>query len=181
MQFFIVKPNHWQKTLFCLTVCLNTLDLPLVAFYKPTVQSCHTKLVWSQSSSCLLPSYGWGFVYRISFMFLAKLALCLVWSVSFTGVCTRLYLLLCICVQPLSQFVVVETIYLYVYIFFTFVALLQDSSKSPRPMKKFLPGNRKKERKPSDDDIQTRKSEDSLLLYRDLQFAVQVFHVCYFS
>lgn len=27
-------------------------------------------------------------------------------------------------------------------------------------MKKFLPGNRKKERKPSDDEIQTRKSED---------------------
>lgn len=40
---------------------------------------------------------------------------------------------------------------------------VQDSSKSPRPMKKFLPGNRKKERKPSDDEIQTRKSEDSLL------------------
>ncbi|XP_015237454.1 PREDICTED: rho guanine nucleotide exchange factor 6 isoform X5 [Cyprinodon variegatus] len=34
----------------------------------------------------------------------------------------------------------------------------EDSSKSPRPMKKFLPGNRKKERKPSDDEFQIRKS-----------------------
>ncbi|KAM9849892.1 rho guanine nucleotide exchange factor 6 isoform 3-T3 [Aulostomus maculatus] len=38
----------------------------------------------------------------------------------------------------------------------------EDSSKSPRPMKKFLPGNRKKERKPSDDEIQTRKSTAAL-------------------
>ncbi|KAM6999763.1 rho guanine nucleotide exchange factor 6 isoform 2-T2 [Tautogolabrus adspersus] len=38
----------------------------------------------------------------------------------------------------------------------------EDSSKSPRPIKKFLPGNRKKERKPSDDDTQTRKSTVAL-------------------
>lgn len=38
----------------------------------------------------------------------------------------------------------------------------EDSSKSPRPMKKFLPGNRKKERKPSDDDIHTRRSTVAL-------------------
>uniref|UniRef100_A0A7N6F8L6 Osteoclast-stimulating factor 1 n=1 Tax=Anabas testudineus TaxID=64144 RepID=A0A7N6F8L6_ANATE len=38
----------------------------------------------------------------------------------------------------------------------------EDSSKSPRPIKKFLPGNRKKERKPSDDEIQTRKSTVAL-------------------
>ncbi|XP_033829725.1 rho guanine nucleotide exchange factor 6 isoform X3 [Periophthalmus magnuspinnatus] len=38
----------------------------------------------------------------------------------------------------------------------------EESSRSPRPMKKFLPGNRKKERKPSDDDIQTRKSTVAL-------------------
>ncbi|KAM4554900.1 rho guanine nucleotide exchange factor 6 isoform 2-T2 [Odontesthes bonariensis] len=38
----------------------------------------------------------------------------------------------------------------------------EDSSKSPRPMKKFLPGNRKKERKPSDDEVQTRKSTVAL-------------------
>lgn len=44
------------------------------------------------------------------------------------------------------------------------VALLQDSSKSPRPMKKFLPGNRKKERKPSDDEVQIRKSKTNILL-----------------
>lgn len=31
-------------------------------------------------------------------------------------------------------------------------------------MKKFLPGNRKKERKPSDDEIQTRKSRTFILL-----------------
>lgn len=37
----------------------------------------------------------------------------------------------------------------------------EDSSKSPRPIKKFLPG-KKKERKPSDDDIQTRKSTVAL-------------------
>uniref|UniRef100_A0A8C4EXU2 Rac/Cdc42 guanine nucleotide exchange factor (GEF) 6 n=1 Tax=Dicentrarchus labrax TaxID=13489 RepID=A0A8C4EXU2_DICLA len=37
-----------------------------------------------------------------------------------------------------------------------------DSSKSPRPMKKFLPGNRKKDRKPSDDEVQTRKSTAAL-------------------
>uniref|UniRef100_A0A3B4T2T4 Osteoclast-stimulating factor 1 n=1 Tax=Seriola dumerili TaxID=41447 RepID=A0A3B4T2T4_SERDU len=37
-----------------------------------------------------------------------------------------------------------------------------DSSKSPRPMKKFLPGNRKKERKPSDDEVQIRKSTVAL-------------------
>ncbi|TKS72210.1 Rho guanine nucleotide exchange factor 6 [Collichthys lucidus] len=38
----------------------------------------------------------------------------------------------------------------------------EDSSKSPRPMKKFLQGNRKKERKPSDDEVQTRKSTAAL-------------------
>uniref|UniRef100_A0A8C4EXX0 Osteoclast-stimulating factor 1 n=1 Tax=Dicentrarchus labrax TaxID=13489 RepID=A0A8C4EXX0_DICLA len=38
----------------------------------------------------------------------------------------------------------------------------EDSSKSPRPMKKFLPGNRKKDRKPSDDEVQTRKSTAAL-------------------
>uniref|UniRef100_A0A667X3L5 Rac/Cdc42 guanine nucleotide exchange factor 6 n=1 Tax=Myripristis murdjan TaxID=586833 RepID=A0A667X3L5_9TELE len=38
----------------------------------------------------------------------------------------------------------------------------EDSSKSPRPMKKFLPGNRKKERKPSDDDALIRKSTAAL-------------------
>ncbi|KAM6952453.1 rho guanine nucleotide exchange factor 6 isoform 3-T3 [Lycodopsis pacificus] len=38
----------------------------------------------------------------------------------------------------------------------------EDSSKSPRPMKKFLPGNRKKERKHSDDEVQTRKSTVAL-------------------
>ncbi|KAF3694044.1 Rho guanine nucleotide exchange factor 6 Rac/Cdc42 guanine nucleotide exchange factor 6 [Channa argus] len=38
----------------------------------------------------------------------------------------------------------------------------EDSSKSPRPMKKFLPGNRKKERKPSDEEIHTRKSTVAL-------------------
>ncbi|XP_041846003.1 rho guanine nucleotide exchange factor 6 isoform X2 [Melanotaenia boesemani] len=40
--------------------------------------------------------------------------------------------------------------------------IMKDSSKSPRPMKKFLPGNRKKERKPSDDDVQMRKSTVAL-------------------
>uniref|UniRef100_A0A3Q2ZVC5 Rac/Cdc42 guanine nucleotide exchange factor (GEF) 6 n=1 Tax=Kryptolebias marmoratus TaxID=37003 RepID=A0A3Q2ZVC5_KRYMA len=40
--------------------------------------------------------------------------------------------------------------------------IMKDSSKSPRPMKKFLPGNRKKERKPSDDEIQIRKSTVAL-------------------
>lgn len=40
--------------------------------------------------------------------------------------------------------------------------IMKESSKSPRPIKKFLPGNRKKERKPSDDDIQTRKSTVAL-------------------
>ncbi|KAM9376895.1 rho guanine nucleotide exchange factor 6 isoform 2-T2 [Pholidichthys leucotaenia] len=38
----------------------------------------------------------------------------------------------------------------------------EDSSKSPRPMKKFLQGNKKKERKPSDDDIHMRKSTVAL-------------------
>uniref|UniRef100_A0A8C3AY39 Osteoclast-stimulating factor 1 n=1 Tax=Cyclopterus lumpus TaxID=8103 RepID=A0A8C3AY39_CYCLU len=38
----------------------------------------------------------------------------------------------------------------------------EDSSKSPRPIKKFLPGNRKKERKHSDDEVQTRKSTAAL-------------------
>ncbi|KAG7518614.1 rho guanine nucleotide exchange factor 6 isoform X2 [Solea senegalensis] len=38
----------------------------------------------------------------------------------------------------------------------------EDSSKSPRPMKKFLPGNRKKERKPSDDEVHIRKSTAAL-------------------
>uniref|UniRef100_A0A8C5C3T7 Rac/Cdc42 guanine nucleotide exchange factor 6 n=1 Tax=Gadus morhua TaxID=8049 RepID=A0A8C5C3T7_GADMO len=33
----------------------------------------------------------------------------------------------------------------------------EDSSKSPRPIKKFLPGNRKKDRKPSEDDSLIRK------------------------
>uniref|UniRef100_A0A8C6KMB3 Rac/Cdc42 guanine nucleotide exchange factor 6 n=1 Tax=Nothobranchius furzeri TaxID=105023 RepID=A0A8C6KMB3_NOTFU len=41
-------------------------------------------------------------------------------------------------------------------------ACVFDSSKSPRPMKKFLPGNRRKERKPSDDEIQIRKSTAAL-------------------
>uniref|UniRef100_A0A672JA04 Rac/Cdc42 guanine nucleotide exchange factor (GEF) 6 n=1 Tax=Salarias fasciatus TaxID=181472 RepID=A0A672JA04_SALFA len=40
--------------------------------------------------------------------------------------------------------------------------IMKDSSKSPRPMKKFLPGNRKKDRKPSDDEVQTRKSTVAL-------------------
>uniref|UniRef100_A0A665WPI8 Rac/Cdc42 guanine nucleotide exchange factor (GEF) 6 n=1 Tax=Echeneis naucrates TaxID=173247 RepID=A0A665WPI8_ECHNA len=40
--------------------------------------------------------------------------------------------------------------------------IMKDSSKSPRPMKKFLPGNRKKERKPSDDEVQMRKSTVAL-------------------
>uniref|UniRef100_A0A3B4ZR68 Rac/Cdc42 guanine nucleotide exchange factor 6 n=1 Tax=Stegastes partitus TaxID=144197 RepID=A0A3B4ZR68_9TELE len=40
--------------------------------------------------------------------------------------------------------------------------IMKDSSKSPRPMKKFLPGNRKKERKPSDDEVQTRKGTAAL-------------------
>ncbi|XP_054648811.1 rho guanine nucleotide exchange factor 6 isoform X5 [Dunckerocampus dactyliophorus] len=40
--------------------------------------------------------------------------------------------------------------------------IMKDSSKSPRPMKKFLPGNRKKERKPSDDEVHTRKSTVAL-------------------
>ncbi|TWW55755.1 rho guanine nucleotide exchange factor 6 isoform X1 [Takifugu flavidus] len=40
--------------------------------------------------------------------------------------------------------------------------IMKDSSKSPRPMKKFLPGNRKKERKHSDDEVQIRKSTVAL-------------------
>lgn len=40
--------------------------------------------------------------------------------------------------------------------------IMKDTSKSPRPMKKFLPGNRRKERKPSDDDIHTRRSTVAL-------------------
>ncbi|XP_024139166.1 rho guanine nucleotide exchange factor 6 isoform X4 [Oryzias melastigma] len=40
--------------------------------------------------------------------------------------------------------------------------IMKDISKSPRPMKKFLPGNRKKERKPSDDEFQMRKSMAAL-------------------
>ncbi|XP_028271393.1 rho guanine nucleotide exchange factor 6 isoform X1 [Parambassis ranga] len=40
--------------------------------------------------------------------------------------------------------------------------IMKDSSKSPRPMKKFLPGNKKKDRKPSDDEVQTRKSTVAL-------------------
>ncbi|XP_061900098.1 rho guanine nucleotide exchange factor 6-like isoform X2 [Entelurus aequoreus] len=40
--------------------------------------------------------------------------------------------------------------------------IMKDSSKSPRPIKKFLPGNRKKERKPSDDELHTRKSTVAL-------------------
>ncbi|CAG09826.1 unnamed protein product [Tetraodon nigroviridis] len=40
--------------------------------------------------------------------------------------------------------------------------IMKDSSKSPRPMKKFLPGNRKKERKPSDDEFQIRRSTVAL-------------------
>ncbi|KAJ8332002.1 hypothetical protein SKAU_G00430190 [Synaphobranchus kaupii] len=39
--------------------------------------------------------------------------------------------------------------------------ILKDSSKSPRPMKKFLP-KRKTERKPSDDDVLLRKSTAAL-------------------
>ncbi|XP_078145177.1 rho guanine nucleotide exchange factor 6 isoform X3 [Centroberyx gerrardi] len=38
----------------------------------------------------------------------------------------------------------------------------EDSSKSPRPMKKFLQGNKKKERKPSDDEVLLRKSTAAL-------------------
>ncbi|CAL8263190.1 unnamed protein product [Lota lota] len=40
--------------------------------------------------------------------------------------------------------------------------IMKDSSKSPRPMKKFLPGNRKKDRKPSEDDSLLRKSTAAL-------------------
>uniref|UniRef100_A0A669DU58 Rac/Cdc42 guanine nucleotide exchange factor 6 n=1 Tax=Oreochromis niloticus TaxID=8128 RepID=A0A669DU58_ORENI len=40
--------------------------------------------------------------------------------------------------------------------------IMKDTSKSPRPMKKFLPGNRRKERKPSDDDIHIRRSTVAL-------------------
>ncbi|XP_049618581.1 rho guanine nucleotide exchange factor 6 isoform X1 [Syngnathus scovelli] len=40
--------------------------------------------------------------------------------------------------------------------------IMKDSSKSPRPMKKFLPGNRKKERKPSDDEVHMRRSTVAL-------------------
>ncbi|XP_061541157.1 LOW QUALITY PROTEIN: rho guanine nucleotide exchange factor 6 [Phycodurus eques] len=40
--------------------------------------------------------------------------------------------------------------------------IMKDSSKSPRPMKKFLPGNRKKDRKPSDDEVHTRRSTVAL-------------------
>ncbi|XP_034037575.1 rho guanine nucleotide exchange factor 6 isoform X2 [Thalassophryne amazonica] len=40
--------------------------------------------------------------------------------------------------------------------------IMKDTSKSPRPMKKFLPGNRKKDRKPSDDEIHVRKSTVAL-------------------
>ncbi|XP_008418901.1 rho guanine nucleotide exchange factor 6 isoform X3 [Poecilia reticulata] len=40
--------------------------------------------------------------------------------------------------------------------------IMKDSSKSPRPIKKFLPGNRKKDRKPSDDEFQIRKSTAAL-------------------
>ncbi|MEQ2302141.1 Rho guanine nucleotide exchange factor 6 [Ameca splendens] len=38
----------------------------------------------------------------------------------------------------------------------------EDSSKSPRPIKKFLPGNRKKDRKPSNDEFEIRKSTAAL-------------------
>ncbi|KAM6924194.1 rho guanine nucleotide exchange factor 6 isoform 4-T4 [Xenentodon cancila] len=38
----------------------------------------------------------------------------------------------------------------------------KDSSRSPRPIKNFLPGNKKKERKPSDDEVQIRKSMAAL-------------------
>ncbi|KAM4621449.1 rho guanine nucleotide exchange factor 6 isoform 2-T2 [Polymixia lowei] len=40
--------------------------------------------------------------------------------------------------------------------------IMKDSSKSPRPIKKFLPGNRKKERKASDDEVLLRKSTAAL-------------------
>uniref|UniRef100_A0A8C5CVS4 Rac/Cdc42 guanine nucleotide exchange factor 6 n=1 Tax=Gadus morhua TaxID=8049 RepID=A0A8C5CVS4_GADMO len=40
--------------------------------------------------------------------------------------------------------------------------IMKDSSKSPRPIKKFLPGNRKKDRKPSEDDSLIRKSTAAL-------------------
>ncbi|XP_053735488.1 rho guanine nucleotide exchange factor 6 isoform X1 [Synchiropus splendidus] len=40
--------------------------------------------------------------------------------------------------------------------------IMKDSSKSPRQMKKFLPGNRKKDRKPSDDELHMRKSTVAL-------------------
>uniref|UniRef100_A0A3B5MK39 Osteoclast-stimulating factor 1 n=1 Tax=Xiphophorus couchianus TaxID=32473 RepID=A0A3B5MK39_9TELE len=50
----------------------------------------------------------------------------------------------------------------------SYIMKLQDSSKSPRPIKKFLPGNRKKDRKPSDDEFQIRKTaaleEDAQIL-----------------
>ncbi|XP_004073242.1 rho guanine nucleotide exchange factor 6 isoform X1 [Oryzias latipes] len=42
------------------------------------------------------------------------------------------------------------------------MSYIMKDSKSPRPMKKFLPGNRKKERKPSDDEFQMRKSMAAL-------------------
>lgn len=178
MHFYIDKPNQWQNDLilcdtvstkgfsskWTVTVCLDTLDLPLVAFYKPTVQCFYTKLVWSQSSSCLLPSCG-----RVLFIDIRLFSLwslhCVWFGASALQVCVRACTCSCVCVQPMSQCVVVETKYIFL---FTFAAFLQDSSKSPRPMKKFLPGNRKKDRKPSDDDVQTRKSEDSLLLYGNL-------------
>ncbi|KAM6924192.1 rho guanine nucleotide exchange factor 6 isoform 2-T2 [Xenentodon cancila] len=40
--------------------------------------------------------------------------------------------------------------------------IMKDSSRSPRPIKNFLPGNKKKERKPSDDEVQIRKSMAAL-------------------
>ncbi|MEQ2247887.1 Rho guanine nucleotide exchange factor 6 [Ilyodon furcidens] len=40
--------------------------------------------------------------------------------------------------------------------------IMKDSSKSPRPIKKFLPGNRKKDRKPSNDEFEIRKSTAAL-------------------
>lgn len=128
---------------------------------------------------CLL--VDWGFVRRCLWISPVKLALCLVWSVSFTGARTHVYLCLFVC---LFTSLCAACVRLSVCgcgakysFFFLLLHLLQDSSKSPRPMKKFLPGNRKKERKPSDDEIQTRKSEDFLLLCGHLLGGVCLFVV----
>lgn len=67
-----------------------------------------------------------------------KLAVCLNWSLS---------LQVCAAVNAFGRDE-----------FWIAAELLQDTSKSPRPMKKFLPGKKMKERKPSDDEAQMRKS-----------------------